>query len=134
MSAYWQAYALLYEAVYYMKTGQQQLCKTSLKEAEILLEKQKNKTSENYALLAYIQSFAIQFSQGIEAGEAAATATANAEKATRLDSSNVRGWYVRASMDYYTPATYGGGQKAENYLQKAVNLPAPVSRNPWLPS
>lgn len=134
MSVYWQAYALFYEAIYYMKTGQRDLCKSSVDKAEDLLEKQQKKTSEDYALLAYIQSFVIQFAQGREAGQAAATATTNAEKATRLDSTNVRGWYVLASMDYYTPAAYGGGQKATNYLQKAVSLPDPTVRNPWLPA
>lgn len=133
MSVYWQAYALFYEAIYYMKTGQRDLCKNSIGKAENLLEKQQKKTSEDYALLAYIQSFAIQFAQGMEAGQAAATATANAEKAVQIDSTNVRGWYVLASMDYYTPAAYGGGKKAENYLKKAVSLPDPTARDLWDP-
>lgn len=133
MSVYWQAYILFYECIYYMKTGQKDLCRSTLSKAEHLLEKQTNPTSEEYALLAYIQSFAIQFAQGREAGQAATTATANAAKATQLDSTNVRGWYVLASMDYYAPAAYGGGQKAENYLKKAVSLPDPTARDLWRP-
>lgn len=133
MVPYWQAYTLFYESIYYLKTGQKELCKATLQKAEDLLNKQKNRTSEEYALLAYLQSFSIQFKSGMEAGKISASVNTNAEKALQLDSTNLRAWYVLGSTDYYTPTAFGGGQKAENYLKKAVHLPAQAMPNPWLP-
>lgn len=134
MSTYWQAYTLFYEGIYYLKTGQKDLCTSSIEKAENLLEKQANKTSETYALLAYIQSFTIQFKSGMEAGKLAAIVRNNGEKAIQLDSANTRAWYVLACNDYYTPAAYGGGLKAENYLLKALKAKSQTPQDPWFPS
>lgn len=133
MIPYWQAYTLFYESIYYLKTGQKELCGTSLQKAEDVLNKQKDKTSEDYALLAYLQSFSLQFKSGMEAGQTLASVRNNAEKALQADSTNIRAWYVLGSTDYYTPAAFGGGQEAENYLKKAAGLPAQALPNPWLP-
>lgn len=133
MIPYWQAYTLFYESIYYLKTGQKELCGTTLQKAEDVLNKQKNKTSEDYALLAYLQSFSLQFKSGMEAGQTLTSIRTNTEKALQSDSTNIRAWYVLGSTDYYTPVAFGGGQKAENYLKKAADLPAQTQPNPWLP-
>ena len=87
-----------------------------IKEASAILNDIGNKTSETYALLALVQSFSIQFASGMEAGRISAGIRENAGKALELDSTNVRGWYVLGSNDYYTPASFGGGKKVEYSL------------------
>ena len=51
-----------------------------------------------------------------------------------MDSTNLRGYYVFASNDFYTPEKYGGGQDAEKYLIKAISLPDQKIKNDYLPS
>jgi tetratricopeptide (TPR) repeat protein len=58
----------------------------------------------------------------------------NVDSAISLDSTNLRAWYVSASNDFHTPELYGGGKKAEKYLQKAISLPAQEIINSYLPS
>lgn len=134
LTPYWIAYTKFYEAIYYLKTQDTEQAQKCLAEAELLLEKIKDKTSEDYALLAYLESFSLQFKSGTEAGKISAKVTANAQKAVQMDSTNLRGWYVSGSHDFYMPAAYGGGQKAESYLLKAIRLPAQNLPHPWLPS
>ena len=134
LASYWMAYTKFYEAIYDLKTQKVDLAKNCIQQAITLLENTKNKTSEDYALLAYIQSFSLQFKTGMEAGKISGEVAANGQKALQLDSTNLRAWYIVGSHDFYLPATYGGGQKAESYLKKAIELsPQPVT-NPWFPS
>ena len=58
----------------------------------------------------------------------------NAGKALELDSTNVRGWYVLGSNDYYTPASFGGGKKVEYYLKKATSSPDKNTDDSSLPT
>lgn len=58
----------------------------------------------------------------------------DAEAALRLDSTNLRAWYVLASNDYYTPAAFGGGKRCEEYLKRAVSLKEQTTGNPYMPS
>lgn len=118
---YWQGYVDYYKSVFYMKLGNKAESEKAIKEASAALENMADKTSEDYALLALIQSFSIQFASGMEAGKISSEIRRNAEKAVELDSANVRGWYVLGSNDYYTPASFGGGSKVEYYLKKAIS-------------
>lgn len=133
-TSYWMAYTKFYEAIYALKTQKAEAAKNCIRQAITLLENIKNKTSEDYALLAYIQSFSIQFKTGIEAGKTSGEVIANGQKALQLDSTNLRAWYVLGSNDFYLPAAYGGGQKVESYLKKAVELAPQSVANPWFPS
>ena len=92
-----------------------------------------NKNAEDYALLALLESFGIQF-EGMKAMFVSRSIRKHAEKAMELDPLNPRGYYVYGSNDYYTPEKYGGGKKAETYLKKAVSLPAQTLENTYLPS
>ena len=123
---YWKAYVDYYKSVFYMKLGNRAESEKVIKEASAALNSSTDKTSEDYALLALIQSFSIQFASGMEAGKISSDIRRNAEKAVELDSANVRGWYVLGSNDYYTPASFGGGSKVEYYLKKAIS---PASKN-----
>ena len=51
-----------------------------------------------------------------------------------LDSTNVGGWYVLGSNDYYTPASFGGGKKVEYYLKKATSSPDKNTDDSSLPT
>lgn len=123
---YWKAYVDYYKSVFYMKLGNRVESEKVIKEASAALNNSTDKTSEDYALLALIQSFSIQFASGMEAGKISSEIRRNAEKAVELDSANARGWYVLGSNDYYTPASFGGGSKVEYYLKKAISA---VSKN-----
>ena len=93
----------------------------------------KNKNSEDYALLAMLQGFSIQF-KGMKAMFISRDIKKNLKKAIAIDSTNLRAYYVFASNDYHTPEKYGGGKKAEEYLLKAISLPAQKIKNDYLPS
>lgn len=131
---YWMAYIHYYESVFLLKTKDKSASQTKINDGIILLQKQKKKNSEDYALLALLQSFSIQFKSGMAAGMISSKVVDNAEKSIALDSLNIRAWYVLASNDFYTPESFGGGKKAENYLKKAISIPEKTQRNPYLPT
>lgn len=131
---YWKSYTNYYKSVFYAKLGDKEKSKKAIKEAYITLEKMDNKGSEDYALLALTQSFYIQFTSGMAAGSLSSKITRNAEKSLELDSTNIRGWYVLGSNDFYTPAGYGGGKKVEYYLKKAISITLKNIKNPYLPT
>jgi IS1 family transposase len=134
ITSYWLAYAKYYEAVYHIKFKEKKQCQKELASAISILEKVTNKNSEIYALMAFIQSFSIQFSGGMAVASLSAKVKKNAEKAIEIDSSNLRAWYVLASNDYYTPLAFGGGKKCEEYLLKAISLEEQAIPNPYMPS
>ena len=134
ITSYWLAYAKYYEAVYYIKFNNRKMCNKTVSSAIDLLEKTKNKNSEMYALLAFIQNFSIQVSGGMSAATIASKAQKNADAALQLDSANIRAWYVLASNDYYTPVAFGGGKKCEQYLLKAISLEEQTVANPYYPN
>ena len=134
MVPYWKAYITYYKSVFYLKLGKKEDSGKVIKEASAILNDIGNKTSETYALLALVQSFSIQFASGMEAGRISAGIRENAGKALELDSTNVRGWYVLGSNDYYTPASFGGGKKVEYYLKKATSSPDKNTDDSSLPT
>lgn len=131
---YWLAYAKYYKSIYYLKMGNKKQSKKIIQEAISIWKDTRSLRSEELALLALMQSFSIQFTPGMGAGVLSARVKENAFKSVEIDSNNVRGWYVLASNDYYTPKQFGGGKKAEGYLLKAISLPEPPAKNPLLPS
>lgn len=134
LSEYWIAYAQYYRSIHFIKFGKKDECEKAVREGIAILDDKKNKNAEDLALLALLQSFSIQFESGINAGIVSNRAKANAAKAIELDPSNLRAHYVSGSLDYYTPAQYGGGKKVEGFLRKAVKLPDQKTKNPYLPS
>ena len=134
MVPYWKAYITYYKSVFYLKLGKKEDSGKVIKETSAILNDIGNKTSETYALLALVQSFSIQFASGMEAGRISAGIRENAGKALELDSTNVRGWYVLGSNDYYTPASFGGGKKVEYYLKKATSSPDKNTDDSSLPT
>jgi len=131
---YWKSYIDYYRSVFYLKMGDKSNSKKAVKKAYVALEKMSGKSSEDYALLALVQSFYIQFASGMSAGALSSKITGNAEKALELDSTNLRGWYVLGSNDFYTPESFGGGKKVDYYLKKAISAVPKNIPNPYLPT
>jgi tetratricopeptide (TPR) repeat protein len=131
---YWRAYAAYYKAIYHIKFGNQEGSQAATEEGIEILQNLEKKSSEDYALLAMLQSFSIQFHSGIEAPFISGRVQANGEKALELDDKNLRAYYVLGSSDYYTPEKYGGGTKVETYLKQAIALDNQSMKNPYLPS
>lgn len=130
---YWKAYCSLYKSYYYAASKQQEKAKEALDTGINFLEQEKRMTTEDYALLAYMQSQSIRYTTGIESGVIASKSRNNAWQSVKIDASNLRGWYVLAVIDYYTPKQFGGREKCEEYLLKAISLPAQSIKNKYLP-
>ncbi|TWV11312.1 hypothetical protein FQ707_10925 [Bacteroidaceae bacterium HV4-6-C5C] len=131
---YWKAYGKYYESLYYLKTSDKKKAMSKLNDAIKTLDNVKDKNSESLALLAYLQSFSIQYLGGPSAALMANKVKSNAQLALQLDSANLRAWYVLASNDYYTPVAFGGGKKCEKYLLKALSLNEQTIPNTYMPS
>ncbi len=130
---YWRSYLQFYSSLYCLKTGDKKNAEKEIDKGVDWLEEMNNKNSEDYALLAMLQGFAIQF-KGMKAMFIASDIKKSAKQAIAMDSTNLRAYYVYASNDFHTPEKYGGGKEAEKYLLKALSLPAQQIQNEYLPS
>ena len=130
---YWTAYLHYYSSIYYIKLGDEKNSEKAADQGVDILKEMKHKNSEDYALLAMLQGFSMQF-KGMKVMFMAGEVKNNLENARELDSTNVRAYYVSGSNDFYTPEKYGGGQKVEEYLLKAIELPSQKMKNEVLPS
>ncbi len=130
---YWRAYLQFYSSIYYLKKGDKKMAEKEVDKGIDWLTNLKSKNSEDYALLAMLQGFAIQF-KGMKAMFISGDIKKNAKQAMAIDPTNIRGYYVYASNDFHTPKKYGGGTEAEKYLLKSIALPAQKIKNKYLPS
>ena len=131
--SYWQAYAQFYTSIYYLANEDKKTSEKEVDKGIDFLENIENKNSEDYALLAMLQGYSIQF-KGMQAMFIGPKATKNAKKAIALDSTNLRAYFVYGSNDFYTPEQYGGGKEAEKYLLKAISIPTEKEESNILPS
>ena len=134
LAAYWLAYNHYYTTLYYMMADKKDEAKKAVKKGIATLKKLDNKSSEDFALLASLQSLSISFSSTFQAISLSSKVNKNGDKALQLDPNNLRAYLVLGSSDYYKPTQYGGGKKVEKYLSKAIELPAQKIENPYLPS
>ena len=130
---YWRSYLQFYSSIYYLEQGDKNTAEKEIDKGTDWLDEMKKKNSEDYALLAMLQGFGIQF-KGIRAMFIAGDIKENAKQASAIDSTNLRAYFVYASNDFHTPERYGGGKEAEKYLLKALSLPAQKTKNVYLPS
>jgi tetratricopeptide (TPR) repeat protein len=130
---YWRSYLQFYSSIYYLKKGDNETAEKEIGKGIDWLKEMKKKNSEDYALLAMLQGFDIQF-KGMKAMFISSDIKKNAKQAIAIDSTNLRAYYVYASNDFHTPEKYGGGKEAEEYLLKAVSLPSQKTKNEYLPS
>ena len=96
---YWQSYLHYYNAIYHLKTQDKDNAEKQIDKGIELLEDMENKNSEDYALLAMLQSFSMQFKSGVKAPFISKNVESNAQKAEKLDAKNVSAYYVQASND-----------------------------------
>lgn len=130
---YWRAYNHYYQAIYYIQSKDAKQSEKAIDKAVELMKSIDNKNAEDYALLAMSQSFSIQF-KGMQAMFISGKVSKNIDRALVADKENLRAWFVAGSSDYYTPEKYGGGKKVEEFLKKAISLPAQKIQNEYLPS
>lgn len=130
---YWQSYAYYYSSILAFTKNDKKTAEKEIDKGIDLLKDMKNKNSEDYALLAMLQGFGIQF-KGMKAMFISSSISKNLKKATALDSTNLRAHFVSGSNDFYTPEAYGGGKMAETHLLKALSLDAQKVNNSYLPS
>lgn len=131
---YWKAYVQMCKSVYFISVNQFDEARKALDIGIGMLEKNDNITTEDYALLAYMQSQAIRYTKGMESGVLVAKSRKNAKFSITKDANNIRGWVVLAMIDYYTPKQFGGKEKCEEYLLKAITLPSQSVKNAYRPS
>ena len=131
---YWNVYCKLYKSYFYATTKQQSKAVEMLDSGIQILEEKGKLTTEDYALLAYVQSQKLRYTTGMESGVLASKSRENALMSVKLDEENLRGWYVLAVIDFYTPKMFGGKEKCEEYLLKAIALPSQSIDNIYLPS
>lgn len=130
---YWRSYLQFYSSIYYLKKNDNKTAEKEVDKGIDWLKGLENKNSEDYALLAMLQGFGIQF-KGMKAMFISSDIKKNANQAIAIDSTNLRAYYVYASNDFHTPEQYGGGKEAEKYLLKAISLPTQKIKNDYLPS
>ncbi|MEO0734257.1 MAG: hypothetical protein AAFZ52_15585, partial [Bacteroidota bacterium] len=134
LANYWSAYADFHAAVYEMKTEDKPAAAVATQRALDKLASIEGKNVEELTLQAFIQGFAVQFAEGPQITAAARAAQESIDAAKAIEPNNPRLQYVMGSMDFYTPAEYGGGKKAEGYLTRAIELPAQTTSSEYLPS
>lgn len=130
---YWISYVKYYKSLYYIKIGNRPESGKEISEAITTIDTLTDKNSEIHALLAFLQSFSMQFPSANSSMEISSKVKSNAEMAVALDSMNVRAWYVLGTYDFYLPQAFGGGKKCEEYFLKAVSLPEQTTYNCIMP-
>ncbi len=131
---YWQGYLHYYLAIFYLTVENRAASEDAVMQGIKILESIEQKNSEDYALLALLQGFSMQFRSVIGAAVLSGKIESNINKAIQLDGQNLRAYYAAGSNDFYTPERYGGGKKVELYLKKAIQLPDQKVPNNTLPS
>jgi hypothetical protein len=130
---YWLSYLKFYSSINYLSRGDSKSAENEVNKGIEVIKSIGKKSSEDYVVLAMLQGISIQFdiSKAMFISE---EINNNISSAISLDSLNLRAWYVLASNDFYTPEEYGGGNKAEKCLLKAISLPVQKINNSYLPS
>lgn len=130
---YWRSYLQYYTAIYYIQADDKEKSEEACDQGIAWMKALSDKNAEDYALLAILQGFGIQF-KGMRAMFISGAIKRNLKKARALDPENLRVQFVSGSNDFYTPAQYGGGKEAEAYLLKAISLLPQKNPNEMLPS
>ena len=132
---YWTAYALyhrsMYEA-YGIKDAE--TAQNTVKETIEILDNLDEKNSEDFALLAHIKGFSLQWVSGLSIIGESGKAENWGEKAMQLGPQNPRAFFVSGTYDYHKPTFVGGGKKAKKLLEKSLELYEDSIPNPLLPS
>lgn len=120
-NAYWIAYAQLYQSIFFRETGQKDQARLSVEKAIELLQNTDDKDSEDHALLGYMLGYSISLDPSA-AGRLSAKAASEYKEALKKNENNMRAYLGMGGSDFHKPAAFGGGQKVEEYLLKAISL------------
>jgi hypothetical protein len=131
---YWIAYINYYKTIIAMQLKNKDLGSKSNKKGIQILEANKFKNSDDYALLALIKGLSYNYASGMEAPAISMDIAKIIEKGFETDNENYRVYYAQGSIDFYTPKEFGGGAKTENALLKAINLSEKNINNSHLPT
>lgn len=131
--SYWEAYAIFKKAQI-LDAKEKKKAENENKKAMDILEKIKNKTSEDYALLAMCYNYSISFASFIKAPSLSSKAKNIGNKAIEMDNKNLRAYLVMGINDLFTPKVFGGQKRCEAYFLSAISLPEKNSENEYDPS
>lgn len=131
--SYWRSYLQFYSTIVHVQQGDRVKAKAAAEAGIKLLNGIADKTSEEYTLLARLESMTLQFA-GMQVAAQSKKMSDNIQRALQLDPDNLRANLVYGSIDYYTPAEFGGGKNAEKYLLRAIELPDQNSDHPYAPT
>lgn len=130
---YWRSYLQFYSSIYFLKKGEREIAEKEIDKGIDWLTEIQKKNSEDYALLAMLQGFSIQF-KGAKARYISDDIKKSAKQALAIDSTNLRAHYVFASNNFYAPEKYERTDEVEKHLLNAISLPAQKVQNKYLPS
>lgn len=127
-NSYWIAYGEFYSSIFYMQTDQKDEAEEVAHDAIEVLKNVKEKDSEDHALLGYILGYSISFDPE-SAMQLSSQAARQYRTALKKNENNLRAYLGMGESDFHKPEQYGGGEKVEEYLQKAISLPAQTKDN-----
>ena len=130
---YWLGYLDYHRAIVQFQSGNQEASKETINQLEKRIEGMENKNEEDYALLAMAQIFSVQF-KGLNTLFIGNSINDNLEKAESINAENLRVWLAMGQRDCFLPKEYGGGNNAEEYLLKALDINPQPNENTYLPS
>lgn len=133
LSTYWRAYTHLYLAKFFNQAKLNDSAEKAINQGIDLLASISNKSSEDYALLGYLQSIALSYA-GFRTTSLSRQMANNAATALEMAPDNLRANLVAGIDDFHTPAAFGGGRYVEEFLLKAIELPDQHSQSPYAPS
>lgn len=125
---YWLAYALYQLSIERQRAGRIDDPQAPLQRAIAILTTITPRDSEAHALQAMAAGLNLQFVPRQEIMIAIGDVNASLGLALALDPNNVRGLYANALSDWNTPPEFGGRQRAEAYLRRAVAAPQEPAR------
>lgn len=116
---YWESYALFKMAISTIETDKE-LAEKNANKSIAVLESIDYKDSEDYALLALVINFSINFSSMLTKPIKSRKVINLAKKSLELDSNNPRAYVALGINNFFTPEIFGGKSKTEEYLLKAL--------------
>ncbi|MEO0734540.1 MAG: hypothetical protein AAFZ52_17015 [Bacteroidota bacterium] len=123
LADYWTAYTDFQLSIYYLKNQKHQEVTGVLNRAVSTLTDRAEKTSEELALLAYLQDFLVPFSPEADRQALSEAALEAVDLALEQDPINLRANYIRGRIAFFDGQT----ERAEELLRKAISLPVNAS-------
>jgi len=111
---YWQAYVKMYEYIYTENI-------MDLEKSIEIINSLESKTSEELAFLAFLKSFKMSsFSDEMELKRTSNEVKNLANEALKMNSNNLRAYYVLAVLEYYDPKD--DIKKTKRYLEEGLKI------------